>query len=809
MKVNYLTLLAGATLVLLSAAATRAEELAASALAADANAAPATKSTTASTAPVTYFGDDAASYYEDSDPVQDFIARAGAWGVHSSGSQTEVGQYQNVRQSSPFFTLDGIKSDGDRTIDLSIQGDDNDTDDARLHYFGPKLEADIDYQRFDHQLYANSYAGFATISGMAYSGAAASNPNYASRDDLNPGQDYAMRVQEWKANFKGNLTDNLKWYVNTFGIEKSGERQANAVEMCLNMSAANIVNYPPQYVHSGLPGGNTANPDQCHVVSQAQHIDWTTTEVEPGLELRLGAVTLNYSHLYRNFNQSDGEVDNIYEYNAATTRTVPPTPANYPVGLGFQNNTTAPYNGHYSTAGYDIVPDSITQMDRLKVHADLGCYTDAYAFGYVGNTGDELNQMNRHYDGGDLRITNKSIENLTLVGYGRAYAEHTDAQGLPLGGGTAGAGTVLYPLQDQFYQQAPYLPAVGTISPNFPPPPPLDRDREAVGATARWLPFGDDCDYVRRNFAVVGGYEYGTEHYQNTGGTADYEYPGTNSFDQPDTIKNTFSIALEEKWAKSLQTFVRYKYIATHYPFLGYTPAVEYAPASVNTALPTLENRVEIGGIWTPCDCFVFNAEVYLETASCSIPSFTNATWDSNSYPYVLSAWWSPTPQWSFNAGFAQMDSWINQNVWQYPLGSAIAPSALPFSVPAPAAFNNRSQVVNLGTRYAWTPKFSTCATVEYVYALNATSIPVTPTAASGVSPYDLGQYSVVNSDTVRLTLGADYLWSPCISTFARYNYYNFEDLSPVPATGGTSSATNTNMTGQANMFLVGMSAKF
>ena len=112
--------------------------------------------------------------------------------------------------------------------------------------------------------------------------------------------------------------------------------------------------------------------------------------------------------------------------------------------------------------------------------------------------------------------------------------------------------------------------------------------------------------------------------------------------------------------------------------------------------------------------------------------------------------------------------------------------------------------MVNLGTRYAWTPKFSTCATFEYIHAVNDTSIPVRHPAAG--LPYDLGGYSLVTSNTYRLTLGADYLWTPGISTFARYNYMNFQDFSPVSTTPG---ATNTNATGQTNMFLVGGSAKF
>ncbi len=798
MKVNYLTLLAGATLVLLSAAATRAEESAASALATEANAAPATtpspatapSPTMASNGPAPCVLGDTATYYEDSDPVQDFMLRAGAWAVHSSGSPTQVGQYENVRQSSGFFDLEGMMSNCDHSLDMSLQGNDNDTDDARVHYFGPAVEANVVYQRFDHQLYQNSYAGWVTV--PAASSGSNANFNVASRDNFNPGQDYAMHVQDFKADFHGNLTDNLKWYVNTFGMEKTGERQANAVAMCLTVPAS----HPP------IPYTNGTNTtDQCHAVSQVQHIDWQTTEVEAGLELRLGAVTVNYSHMYRDFQAFDQQVSSVYPYNSHSG-------PNSPLGEGFQ--TTG--GTLYSLAGYDIVPNTVTQMDRIKAHAELGCATDAYVLGYLGDTGDELNQMNRHYTGGDLRITNKSIENLTLTGYGRAYTEHTNAQGLALGGGTITSDSLyaspppLYS-QQQYYQQTPwypnplsYLPAAASTA-NAAPPPPLDRDREAVGFSARWLPFGDDCDFVRRHLAVVGGYEYSTEHYQNTGGTADYEYPGVASFNQPDTDKNTFSIGVEEKWSNCFNTYVRYKWIGTHYPFLGFSPAVDTAAAEVNTALPTEENRVEIGGTWTTCDCLMLNAVVYLEMASNNGPYHVD--WDSNSFPFVLSAWWSPTSQWSFNAGFAEMDSWINQDVWQSALASANPPA-----VSIPATFNNRSDVVNLGTRYAWTPRFSTCASFEYVHAVNDTSIPVLhPTA--GAAPYDLGGYSLVRSETYRLTLGADYLLRPGFSTFARYNYYNFQDLTPIPVTGGTSSATNTNTSGQTNMFLVGASAKF
>ena len=145
-------------MALLSAAATRAEESAVSA--GDAKAAPMAAAQTANTAPVAAAGGDTATYCQDCDPVADFIARAGIWAVQSSGSPTKVGEYQNVTQSSPMFDVEGIWSNGERSIDFSASGSDNDTDIGRLRYYGPGVSADLGYERFDHQLDAHDYAGW-------------------------------------------------------------------------------------------------------------------------------------------------------------------------------------------------------------------------------------------------------------------------------------------------------------------------------------------------------------------------------------------------------------------------------------------------------------------------------------------------------------------------------------------------------------------------------------------------------------------------------------------------------------------------
>ena len=115
---------------------------------------------------------DTATYYDDSDPVADFIVRAGAWGVHASGSPTKVGEYQNL-DSSPLFDAEGIWSDGDRTLDFSASESDNDTHDGRLHYFGPHskptwITSTSSTNWTPHDFAGFNYGGLNNTAGPAY-----------------------------------------------------------------------------------------------------------------------------------------------------------------------------------------------------------------------------------------------------------------------------------------------------------------------------------------------------------------------------------------------------------------------------------------------------------------------------------------------------------------------------------------------------------------------------------------------------------------------------------------------------------------
>lgn len=669
------------------------------------------------------------------DPVREFAARVGIWGVHSTGSNTKTGEYQDLG-SSPFWDVDTMMSNGQRTVSFSATGTDNESTDGRLRFYGgPRLSANVAYERFPHQMGSNNYSGFLPNAVTSAPPDPAKTVLY-TRDNQTPGQDYAIRVQEVKANFKGNLTDDIKWRVNVFAIEKEGDRQANSMAHCYQNPSAG----------SGLTS-------QCHVVSQSQHIDWRTTEVEPAIEIRLiDGFIIEYSHMARTFEQNDGIVQ--ADWNGFGS-------------LGF--TSLADPDG---TAGYAFVPDSVTNIDRIKIHGELGCDTDVYSYGFVGNTKNEFRKMNRHFGGADLRVTNSSIDSLTLTGYGKVYTERTGVSPAPL--------SVLYPTAElqNLYQESAYSAAV------------VDRDTDAVGLNARWRPFQHEDGTLRSRMAITAGYEW--SELRRVGVDSEIVRTGVD-FIQPSTVANMFSVGVEEKWSRQFSSYLRYKFIATQYPLFGIESHVLSTSLddALNTALPTRENRVEVGGNWTPSECFMLNGTVYLENASNHGPW---AEFDSSSYPYIISAMYAPTQRWTWTGGYANFPSWINQTSTFADLRSTS--TALPTNVfNDPLRYSGQADVFNLATRYACTSQLTLSSEFEYVYGLNEFVATKTPTGA--VSYADLGTYSMVKTQTVRIGAGVDYLVRPHVTTYVRYNYFDYGDL----ATG--------LQTGQAHMFLGGLTATF
>ena len=277
------------------------------------------------------------------------------------------------------------------------------------------------------------------------------------------------------------------------------------------------------------------------------------------------------------------------------------------------------------------MPDNQTQIDRLKFCTKIGCNTDVYLLGYDGYNEDLLRDTYRNFNGADLRITNKSIDNLTLTARAKYYREDTTTPLTAL--------NTQYPTAAQYYQEAD-LSQTG---------PQINREIHAFGIDSRWRPFRDECCAPLNALSFVGGYEYSTLMRENAGdtilapGTGPFITPSglvspPNFFTQPNSIKNTFTVGVEEKWSCEFDTFLRYKFISTHYPLYGITPDVgSTIDNALNSSLPTQENRVEVGCTWTPMDCLMVNATLYVENAMSDAPY---VGWASNSLPFTLSAWW-------------------------------------------------------------------------------------------------------------------------------------------------------------------------
>ena len=222
----------------------------------------------------------------------------------SNGSQNKTGEFQDL-QSSPFWDVDTISSDGVRTWNVILSGLDNETNDARVQYYGPEGTGKLDFERYIRRLDHKPLTGLDLPPG---------NVPPAPRlignvitNDLNVGQDYAIRVEELDAKAHGKLMDNVTWRMNVWSQRKFGERQENATAHCFNFNVL-------------LPrAGATGNV--CHVLSQRQTIDWTTVEVQPAVEAKFENVTVEYSHTIRSFGADDGIVTRQYtHFNGFTAR---------------------------------------------------------------------------------------------------------------------------------------------------------------------------------------------------------------------------------------------------------------------------------------------------------------------------------------------------------------------------------------------------------------------------------------------------------------------------------------------------------
>ncbi len=122
----------------------------------------------------------------------------------------------------------------------------------------------------------------------------AGNSGVVGSDLINAGDDYAIRVQQFDADVKGNITENLSWRIGFWGMKKEGTRQANTQQHCSSYA------------------GSRRHGSRCHVMTQGQSIDWLTAQVEPGIAWQTDWFSVEYSRTMRSFQQDDQAVFGDY-----------------------------------------------------------------------------------------------------------------------------------------------------------------------------------------------------------------------------------------------------------------------------------------------------------------------------------------------------------------------------------------------------------------------------------------------------------------------------------------------------------------
>ncbi|MFO7901512.1 MAG: hypothetical protein ACQESR_03295 [Planctomycetota bacterium] len=701
--------------------------------------------------------------FEEVPPSPRLALRSGWWGVDQDGSLSNVAEWDDMDDSSPFWDLDGLSSDGWRTFDFFATGTNSETTDAGLYFYGgPGLSVDADYDRFLHRFGHDPLGGprIPDVDGVFPPEGGFYDPpldngdpgSVMHGDDLDVGEDHAIRVQEMDVDFEGRLTDNIRWRLNVWGLKKTGMRQANSTQHCWTGSRA-----------QNPDAGNT-----CHVVSQGQHIDWLTMEVEPVIEARFGAVTLEYSRTMRSFQQNDELVTRDY-------------------------SSVAPSYGFQAEGPYAVVPENYTTIDRMKLGALLTENTDLYVVGHLGNTHNKFRESDRRFYGVDARLTNTSIEGLRWTVYGETSGMDNSADTVSL---------------NTRYPDGPWLE--DDVPPTNYDPESLylglvDRVEWATGVKGRWRPFHDSLG-LRRRLAVTGGYEYKELKRRNV----TYDLTNLEPFTQPTTLTNMFFVGLKQDWSTALSSFVRYRMTHNNWPLVGVTHRQQLSlDAAINSNLPETEDRIEIGGNWSPTNNFMVNASFWIQNTS---HHSDYVSFDEDSYPIVISSWYAPTERWSFTAGYATFSNWIDQDITlgredgEWVSGPHGGQEFLAWT--DSWSYTGRADVLNFGSSYAWSSRVTLSTGFEFVKSRNVIGdLPVNSysldegppgDAAAGSFDYpDLPGYSQVRVNTYRVMAGLDYALSRSFGVFGRYNYYDYDDRA---------MAFNA---GTAHMFLAGVNGVY
>ena len=515
--------------------------------------------------------------------------RFGWWGGGYNGSPSKVGEYQGLG-SSPFWDIDTIRSDGRNTLDLWGSQLNNESWDLNSQFYRDGFKANVDFEQFPHNL------GYEPPSGGTRQ-----SSNQVVSDDLNPGQDSAVRVQQLKVGFSGPLTEHISWKLNVWEFHKFGERQVTSTAHCFNVNAV-----------------GTFPDNRCHVVGQQQRIDWLTMEIEPGLVAKFDRLTVDYTRTMRSFTQND-------------------------------QVATAPFNhfGAFGGAGtsqtvypYALVPNSTFQMDRLKLGYDFTKTLRFYSYLYSGDMYNESRDTNNAFAGFDMRLIKTTPSGVTATAYAKLNENHSQLPPFLLPEEQADPSMIWHPIN---YTRL----WTGVDGQWFP-----FRD-----ASTAWRGLSVRANYefheITRTYAT-----YPTDI------AASYVLPPTvtngaisgSSFTQPTTRTHQFILSGRMRWDSGVITYARYQMQLTQNPLYG----MDTMSGILNTNLPTDSQLFEIGGSWSPMSNLLLSVRAEIQATS---NSSHYANFAENNYPVLCTIWYAPTPKLSLSAGYSYFSNWVNQDV--------------------------------------------------------------------------------------------------------------------------------------------------
>jgi hypothetical protein len=645
----------------------------------------------------------------------------GWWDVERRGNPFVIGQWQDTH-SSPFWDVDGLQTNGARTFNYSATGTDNESTRAKLQYYGPNSQGSIDFNRFPHAQEHENFNNMKASALIPGTGPGSGQPVIAQ--DLNVGQNYAIRVDQFESKYKFNLAGRPgkddSWVTGSINIwdqREFGDRQANNTVHCFTAQAG--------------------QQKSCHVLSQKQGIDWNTFEVTPTLEARYGRLNIQYSHNLRVFSTHDDVLIGQFTDGGANI-----------------------ISGNFPFAS---VPQSTFNMDKIKLGIEVNDYNKVYAYGYVGFVEDTDRHVGRDMGGFDLRWTNTAFKGLNLTTYVKNYDQSGERPPTLLPDETQG----LTPARTQASIRTP----VGFNDYKF-------------GEKFNWRPWTGCYDSILGRLSFTGGYEFDhlirvNERWSNPLDPPN-AIPTIPILFQPNTNTHTLNVGVQTPWSDTLHSYVRYKIQFIENGLVGY----RQTDGAVNSSLPDLRNIIEFGGDWFPSPCFGASVNETINLASrrggpnpVGGPT-TGATvvgdiidFREDSYATSLVTWWTPMDKLTLTANAAYFTNHVNQNI---SVGDDyfLPGDPLPLFTPVIGRWNYAGTAVVLGCGINYRLSRNLRLTADYEIADGKNEI----TNSDGFST--LAQFSAVRNVTQQVRAGVDWKPRERLTTYFRYQLVDFQDRS-------------------------------